>query len=147
MKKDKKEKKPKGKAGKVIKTVLSSIVIILFAAILLVANTLLPTFGRMVNEILTYKQGWNTPSTSLDLEYNKADFTAADASAVGQKLNEEIAGEGIVLLQNDGALPLAAGTQLSLFSHSSVDVLVGGYSGGGITLKAALESRGFGVNE
>ena len=147
MNKEPKQKKQKGKAGKIIKTVLSSIVIILFAAILIAANTLLPTFGRMVNEILAYKQGWNTPATSLDLEYNKADFTASAAPAVGQKLNEDIAGEGIVLLQNDGALPLAAGTKLSLFSHSSVDVLVGGYTGGGVTLKSALESRGFGVNE
>ncbi|MBR1813699.1 MAG: glycoside hydrolase family 3 protein [Lachnospiraceae bacterium] len=141
------EKKPKSKAGKIVKTFLSSIVILLFAAILVAANTLLPHFGRMVNEILTYKQAWNTPATELDLSYNKADIPAEEMAAAGQALNEEIAGEGMVLLQNDGILPLAGGTRLSLFSHSSVDVLAGGYSGASLTLKSALESRGFSVNE
>ena len=142
----KEKKKAPSKAGKIVKTVFSSIAIVILCAILLVSNTLLPQFGRMVNEILAYKQGWSA-SSDLDLEYNKADFTAAESAAIGQKLNEEIAGEGIVLLQNDGVLPLSSGTKLSLFSHSSVDVLVGGYSGSGLTLKTALESRGFGVNE
>ena len=147
MSKEPKKKKVPGKVGKIIKTALSSIAILLFVLIFVVANTVLPTYGRMINEILAYRQGWKTPATSLDLEYNKADFTAADAKSVGQALNEEIVGEGIVLLQNDGVLPLAGGTSLSLFSHSSVDVLAGGYSGAGITLRSALESRGFSVNE
>lgn len=129
MSKEPKKKKVPGKVGKIIKTALSSIAILLFVLIFVVANTVLPTYGRMINEILAYRQGWKTPATSLDLEYNKADFTAADAKSVGQALNEEIVGEGIVLLQNDGVLPLAGGTSLSLFSHSSVDVLAGGSPG------------------
>ena len=141
-----KTKKSPSKAGKIVKTVFSSIAIVILCAILLVSNTILPQFGRMINEILAYKQGWSA-SSSLDLEYNKADFTAAESAAIGQKLNEEIAGEGIVLLENDGVLPLSSGTKLSLFSHSSVDVLVGGYSGSNLNLKTAFESRGFGVNE
>ena len=147
MSKQPKTKKAPGKAGKIIKTVLSSLLIVLFSVVFFAANTTLPVYGRMLNEIAGYKQGWNTPSTSLDLQYNKPDFSKDEAKTVGQSLNEEIVGEGAVLLQNDGVLPLAAGTKLSLFSHSSVDMLVGGYTGGGITLRSALESRGFAVNE
>lgn len=147
MSKEPKQKKAPGKAGKIVKTVLSSVVIILFVLVLVAGNTTLPTYGRMLNEIMAYKQGWKTPATSLDLQYNKPDFSKDEIKAAGQALNEEIVGEGAVLLQNDGVLPLAAGTKLSLFSHSSVDMLVGGYTGGGLTLRSALESRGFGVNE
>ncbi len=42
----------------------------------------------MVNEILTYKQAWNTPATDLDLQYNKADFTEGESKTIGQQLNE-----------------------------------------------------------
>ena len=142
-----KEKKTQSKPRKIVKTVFSALAAIVLCAILFAVNMLLPQYGRMVNEILTYKQGWSTPATDLDLQYNKPDFTADESKALGQKLNEQIAGEGIVLLQNDSALPLKKGTTLSLFSHSSVDVLAGGYSGSKLTLKSALESRGFGVNE
>ncbi|MBO7364472.1 MAG: glycoside hydrolase family 3 C-terminal domain-containing protein [Lachnospiraceae bacterium] len=140
-------KNSKGTFGKVVKTVFSVLGILVFGAVLLAANTLLPKYGRMVNEILAYKQGWNTPETGLDLQYSKPDFTAEASKEIGKALNERIAGEGIVLLENEGALPLKPGTALSLFSHSSVDVLAGGYSGSGLTLKDALESRGFTVNK
>lgn len=143
----KKSRKPASRAGKIVKTVFSAIGALLIAIILLAVNTLLPQFGRMANEVLTYKQAWNTAKTDLDLQYNKPDYTADESKAIGQTLNEQIAGEGIVLLQNDGALPLQTGKTLSLFSRSSVDVLAGGYMGGGVTLKSALESRGFAVNE
>ena len=145
--KEKKAKKPMGKAGKIVKTIFSSIGILLLLVVFLAANVVLPTYGRMVDEVLAYKQGWSTPKTDLDLLYNKPDIPADQLKAAGQALNEEIAGEGMVLLQNDGVLPLASGAELSLFSHSSVDVLAGGYQGGGVTLKSALESRGFTVND
>lgn len=50
---------------------------------------ILPTYGRMVNEILTYKQGWSTPKTELDLQYNKPDIPGDQLKATGQSLNEE----------------------------------------------------------
>ena len=68
MSKEPKKKKVPGKVGKIIKTALSSIAILLFVLIFVVANTVLPTYGRMINEILAYRQGWKTPATSLDLE-------------------------------------------------------------------------------
>ena len=61
-------------------------------------------------------------------------------------LVEEVESEGIVLLKNEGeVLPLAKGNKLSLFSRSSVDLVLGGTGAGGIDpsktvdLKTALE--------
>jgi len=138
-------------AGHILHTTILSILAILMAAILVLANTLLPTYGRMLNEIIGYKQSWKTPAegNNLDLEYSKADYSSADEiKAAQQKLNEQIVGEGTVMLKGDTEhLPYAAGTKFSLFSHSSVDYLVGGYMGSGVSLKSALESRGFTVND
>ena len=69
-------------------------------------------------------------------------------------LVEEVESEGIVLLKNEGeVLPLAKGNKLSLFSRSSVDLVLGGTGAGGIDpsktvdLKTALEEDGeFEVN-
>lgn len=143
--------KNKSSGRKILRTIggmIKTIGVLLLIAIFLASNLVLPRFSRMFNEILTYKQTYNTPSAmGLDLEYNKPDFTKDELKTVGQNLNEEIAGEGIVLLQNDGIMPFAEGTKFSFFSHSSVDTLVGGYLGGSLTLKDAFESRGFAVNE
>lgn len=61
--------------------------------------------------------------------------------------------EGAVLLKNDNnALPLNAGAKVSLFSHSSVDMIYGGTGSGSVNtstapnLRKALESAGAEVN-
>ena len=148
MKKQAKQKKP-GKIGKIIKTVFSSLGIILLAALVLLANTALPSYGRMVNELLGYRQSYKTPTTSLDLQYNKPDFASVDElKAVEQALNEQIEAEGAVLLKHtNGYMPYASGTAFSLFSRSSSAYLTGGYISSGLTLRSALESKGFSVNE
>ncbi|MDE6590085.1 MAG: fibronectin type III-like domain-contianing protein, partial [Oscillospiraceae bacterium] len=86
---------------------------------------------------------------SLDLQYNKPDFASVDElKAAEQALNEQIEAEGAVLLKHtEGYMPYVSGTAFSLFSRSSAAYLSGGYMGGGVTLKSALESRGFSVNE
>lgn len=69
-----------------------------------------------------------------------------------EKLCAEIAQEGITLLENDGLLPLAKGTKLSLFSHSSVDLVSGGSGSGSgsfeltADLKTGLEAAGLQIN-
>lgn len=46
-------------------------------------------------------------------------------------LGEDIAGEGIVLLKNDSALPFKEGTKLNLFGWSSTNPLLRRYLGSG----------------
>lgn len=72
----------------------------------------------------------------------------------GDQLVQEIEGEGAVLLKNEGeVLPLAEGSSVSLFSRSSVDLVLGGSGGGGfkstriVDLKTAMEDAGFSVNQ
>lgn len=71
----------------------------------------------------------------------------------GDKLVQEIEGEGATLLKNDnGVLPLAEGSAVTLFSRSSVDLVLGGSGGGSfkstriVDLKTAMEDAGFKVN-
>lgn len=61
--------------------------------------------------------------------------------------------EGAVLLKNENnALPLAAGSKVSLFSHSSVDMIYGGTGSGSVNtstapnLRQSLEDAGAAVN-
>lgn len=146
----KKTPNPKGNAAvRAVKGTAAGVGCLAMAAILVAANTVLPTYGRMVTEVLGYRQSYNTPDNDLDLTYNKADFATVDElKAAEQALNEQVEGEGAVLLKHtDGYLPYEAGTRFSLFSRSSASYLAGGYAGSGLTLKAALESRGFSVNQ
>ena len=89
-----------------------------------------------------------------DVEYYKSDFdSASELYAYEEKKVAEIAEEGIALLENNGVLPLAKGTTLSIFSHSSVDLVSGGSGSGSGSfeltkdLKEGLENAGLKVNE
>ena len=69
-------------------------------------------------------------------------------------LGEDIAGEGIVLLKNDSALPLKKGTKLNLFGWSSTNPLYGGTGSGGlndsfptVSLIDGIKNAGFEINE
>lgn len=66
---------------------------------------------------------------------------------------EEIMGEGIVLLENDGLLPLTGTDRLNLFGWESINPAYGGAGSGGIndlyeivSLTKGLENAGFEVN-
>lgn len=148
-------KKEKGKVGKIVKTVFSSIGVLILTIILIAGNTALPTYGRMITEITGYRQKWNTPSKAknLDLAYNKPVYaTAEEQHAAEIDFNKRQAQEGTVLLKHTpGYMPYDQGTEFSLFSHSSVDYitgsLMGSFGGNGGSIKDALEDKGFKVNE
>ena len=89
-----------------------------------------------------------------DVEYYKSDFNSpSELYAYEEGKVAEIAEEGITLLENNGILPLDLGTKLSIFSHSSVDLVSGGSGSGSGSfeltknLKEGLESAGLKVNE
>ena len=89
-----------------------------------------------------------------DVNYYKSDFSSAsELYAYEEKKVAEIVQEGITLLENDGLLPLETGTKLSIFSHSSVDLVSGGSGSGSGSfeltkdLKTGLENAGLVVNE
>lgn len=79
-----------------------------------------------------------------------SDETNAEAAEVA----EEIMEEGIVLLENDGLLPLADTDKLNLFGWEAINPAYGGAGSGGIndlyeivSLIQGLENAGFTVNQ
>lgn len=79
-----------------------------------------------------------------------SDETNAKAAVVA----EEIMGEGIVLLENEGLLPLSGTDNLNLFGWESINPAYGGAGSGGIndlyevvSLTKGLENAGFSVNQ
>ncbi|MBQ8160276.1 MAG: glycoside hydrolase family 3 protein [Clostridia bacterium] len=74
--------------------------------------------------------------------YTTNGLSLADWKTEADKLVQEVVNEGIVLLKNEqAALPLASGARVSLFSRSSVDLVLGGTGGGGIDASVAIDLR------
>lgn len=89
-----------------------------------------------------------------DTAYFKSDFSNwEDHYEAALETNRMIQEEGSVLLKNDGALPLAAGAKISVFSRSCTDIVYGGTGSGAIDtavvvdLHTALTEAGFSINE
>ena len=89
-----------------------------------------------------------------DVDYYKSDFNSpSELYAYEEQKVAEIVYEGITLFENNGILPLDKGTKLSIFSHSSVDLVSGGSGSGSGSfeltsdLKTGLEGAGLQVNE
>ncbi len=153
------------KVGRVVKSVLKVAVALVLVALLCVGNIVVPSvisgleMPRMINNILGYEQSWDNSGVDddgLDLEYYKADYTSETIKDAERALDEQIAAEGYVLLQNDDkSLPLAEGTTLSFFGESvktlsSSQNMVSMVTGTGAdtsALVSALESHGLGVNQ
>ena len=151
------------KAGKIVRTSVGGVLIALTLAVTIVANVMIPPNLNVINGFLgdgggTIIEQPDTYTEDLDLQYNKADYTAEEMAEVEQALNEEIVGEGVVLLKNDdNNMPFPAGTTFSFFGHSSQLIVgntwftllqsMGMTPDPGTTLKNTFEERGFGVNE
>ena len=158
------------KARKIVRTSVGGVLIALTLVVTIVANVMIPPNLNVINGFLGDSGGTvieqpDTYTEDLDLQYNKADYTAEEMAAVEQALNEEIAGEGVVLLKNDdGLMPFDKDTTFSFFGRSC-KMMVGNvmFDKGiqmatmmglplsmvdpGTTLKIAFEERGLGVNE
>ena len=138
----------------------SIIIISASMAVLLIFTLAFNTLSLTKFDNILEKHFGSTPSgvrgdaMGADVEYYKSDFASAtDLYKFEEKKVAEIAQEGIVLLKNDGILPLSKGTKLNIFSHSSVDLVSGGSGSGAGSfeltkdLKQGLENAGLKVNE
>ena len=129
--------------------------------------TLLVSFTVILNVLATtkfdniFEKFFGSSESSLrgdtlgaDVDYYKSDFNSPkELYTYEEKKVAEIVQEGITLFKNDNLLPLSKGTKLSLFSHSSVDLVSGGSGSGSgsfeltTDLKTGLENAGLQVNE
>ncbi|HEV7957531.1 MAG TPA: glycoside hydrolase family 3 N-terminal domain-containing protein [Marisediminicola sp.] len=123
------------------------------------ANVLLSVYGSWVETQLgtgTYKVKNASETADWDTEYNTADFdTKEDTEAAADALVREIASEGVVLLKNNGTLPLAPADspKVTLLGRAAADPVYGGSGSGSvdtstaINAKTGLEGAGFEINE
>ena len=93
------------------------------------------------------------PSEPTYGNYFNSDYSTRDeVLAANRELNEEIVGEGLVLLKNEGSLPIGGDLKVSVFGKNSVSVMSGGSgsgAGGGVPVTGfidALQQEGFTVN-
>ena len=152
-----KRKKP------IIRTAISSILMALILVVVIVANIMIRPNLSVINGTLgdkttiSIKQP-NSYNESLNLQYSKADFTPEEMAEAERVLNEQIAGEGIVLLKNDDdVMPFSTDTTFSFFGRSALKLVgnslyetllaLGFPTDPGTTLKTAFKERGFGINE
>ena len=79
-------------------------------------------------------------AANQDTEYYKSDFTQlADLVQAGADMTEEVMSEGAVLLKNDNnALPLASGQNVSVFGVTSADPIYGGTGSGSVDTTMAV---------
>ena len=97
---------------------------------------------------------WELVDEDPNAQYFTSDFaTTEERLDRGYELVKRVEGEGAALLMNENdALPLAAGAKVSLFSTSSVNLVYGGTGSANVdaskadNLKAALEKAGLSVN-
>lgn len=143
--------KKKG-AGILTWSVLTAITAVLMVAALIGTNV---AYGasQAINiflKIETYRIEGGDDGNSTYFETGFA--SAEELEAHDKEVAEQLTGEGVVLLTNNGALPLAEGSKVSALSHSSVDFVTCGIGSADIdtsnapTFKEALESRGLEVN-
>ena len=149
-----KKRKPEGK----IKTKISPLIagmscLLIFAIIFNVLS--LTKFDNIFEKFFGATPSRLKGDTlNADVNYYTSDFNSpSELYAYETQKVAQIAQEGITLLENkDGFLPLKEGTELSLFSVSSVDLVSGGSGSGSgsfeltTDLKTGLEGAGLKVN-
>jgi beta-glucosidase len=118
--------------------------------VMMVVNTMLPVYERMADSLLggfdIQIDNSGADTTGLDLEYNKADYTSETIGAAETALSDQIANEGLVLLANDGTLPLSGDTVFSLFSVNSTAMTASDSMLGGRDLQTLFAEAGVSIN-
>ena len=145
-----KTKSPKKKLW----TILTAVFAILLVASIIGTNIALSA-SQAINIFLktpTYKivnnGDGNEDTTYFETGYKTREELAKAGAEIAELLHEE----GVVLLKNNGVLPLDSSAKVSTLSHSSIDFVPCGTGAADIdvsdgpSFKAALESRGFKVN-
>ncbi|MGL5260461.1 MAG: glycoside hydrolase family 3 C-terminal domain-containing protein [Lachnospiraceae bacterium] len=137
-------------------TAIWSSVVAILLVITLVANIAANIFSGYMDlffgtgeMIITTAEG----ADEWDSEYYKLDYTKADVKKAANELVEEIEGEGIVLMKNNGVLPLTDKAKITLFGRSAADPVYGGSGSGAVKLDSVvdlhsgLKSARFDINE
>lgn len=131
-------------------TILSAVIAIIMIPVTVILSMFDNTVAAFVGGTF-----WKLENEDESAVYFESDFeTVEEMTDYGIELCKTVEAEGAALLMNENdALPLAAGAKASCFSNSSVNLVYGGTGSGNIdaskadNLKTALEKAGFEVNE
>lgn len=120
---------------------------------LVVGNVYASTYSDLVSVYLDQPTQKVVSAEGTDATYFTSGFTSdEDRQAYLADVGTRISAEGITLLENDGALPLAEGARISVFGQDAVDPVYGGGGAGSldtskaVTLERSLADAGFAVN-
>jgi len=151
------KKRMSNKKFKAIWIPILSVVLVL----VLVANIAANIFSGYVDLylgrgdlVLTKSEG----TESWNSEYYTSDYTSTDAlNTAANKMVETVESEGIVLMKNNGALPLTTSAnspaKVTLMGRDAADPVYGGSGSGSVKLstvvdfKSGLQNAGFQVND
>lgn len=135
---------------------LLTVISMLLAGILVLATIITGENAAAINGTLGTKtfEVIDTGAENQDTEYYKSDFASVgDLRTAGKATATEVLAEGMVLLKNENsALPLAAGSNVSLVGVTAYDPVYGGTGSGTISVNDAvgfvdsLTHAGFTVN-
>ena len=135
---------------------LLTVISMLLAGFLVLATLITGENADAINGTLGTKtfEVVQTGETDEDTEYYKSDFSSVGAvRAAGKQTATEVLAEGMVLLKNDNnALPLSQGSNVSLVGVTAYDPVYGGTGSGTISVNDAvsyvdsLTKAGFNVN-
>jgi len=148
-------KKDKKKHG-IGKWIVTSVISVVLIVAMIVANIMTIAYEGVINlalgtETTTIKAD---ADDTTDTNYFPSAYASTDeVKAAGMEVAEQLTEEGAVLLKNaDNALPIDASAKVSVFGHSSANMIVCGTGSADIdaseapTLKEALEEVGLTVN-
>lgn len=120
---------------------------------LVVGNLYAQKYSDLISVYLDQPTQKVVTAEGEDAEYFTSDFSSdEERQAYLADVGTRIGAEGITLLQNDGALPLAEGSRISVFGQSSVDPVYGGTGAGSldtsqaVDLEDSLTDAGFTIN-
>ncbi|MBR5472637.1 MAG: glycoside hydrolase family 3 C-terminal domain-containing protein [Clostridia bacterium] len=130
-----------------------AIIALVFAIVLTPISVVLNMFD---NTVAAFAGGtfWELENEDKDAQYYEMDFDSNEEMyEKGDEICYQVEAEGAALLLNkDGALPLAEGDKVSTLSSSSVNLVYGGTGSGNVDaskaddFKTALEKSGLKVN-
>ena len=106
------------------------------------------TFGKgeVIKTPLEGTENWNKTY------YSQSFDSSAKSRKNGEEKVEDICNEGIVMLKNDGTLPLSTSSEITLLGRGSVDPIYGGSGSGNVDTttcanpKSGLEKAGFSID-
>jgi beta-glucosidase len=132
---------------------LSAITAIIITAVVVVNIVVLMVFDGLATAFFGTIGGARTADDGDNMFYTKDYGSASELYDAETMLGIQMAEEGVVLLKNDGVLPLGKGAEVSVFGTAGADIICGGSGSGAGTpelntdFRTGLEAAGLTVND